>query len=141
MSGRGKAKQGHAFPGDFIALGSKVTASLFTFPQLLKPGCFQSGSSKAVAAAAPQHAAPVLHKSVKVTLTSHHPEGLVTFNMCQVKAMKGVGGSAERLHSSSGPNQWEVVAMDYVDLNDLVPQVFCPSSHIHQINCFIETSY
>ena len=45
--------------------------------------------------------------------------------MCQVKAMKGVGGSAERLHSSSsGPNQWEVVAMDYVDLNDLVPQVF-----------------
>ena len=46
--------------------------------------------------------------------------------MRQVKAMKGVGGSAERLHSSSGPNQWEVVAMDYVDLNDLVPQVlFC----------------
>ena len=44
--------------------------------------------------------------------------------MRQVKAMKGVGGSAERLHSSSGPNQWEVVAMDYVDLNDLVPQVF-----------------
>ena len=47
----------------------------------------------------------------------------------QVKAMKGVGGSGERLHSSSssssGPNQWEVVAMDYVDLNDLVPQVFC----------------
>ena len=24
MSGRGKAKPGHAFPGDFIALGSKV---------------------------------------------------------------------------------------------------------------------
>ena len=42
--------------------------------------------------------------------------------------MKGVGGSAERLHSGpggpSGPNQWEMVAMDYVDLNDLVPQVF-----------------
>ena len=42
--------------------------------------------------------------------------------------MKGVGGSGERLHSSSssssGPNEWEVVAMDYVDLNDLVPQVF-----------------
>ena len=41
--------------------------------------------------------------------------------------MKGVGGSAERLHSGpggpSGPNQWEMVAMDYVDLNDLVPQV------------------
>ena len=55
--------------------------------------------------------------------------------------MKGVGGSAERLHSSSGPNQWEVVAMDYVDLNDLVPQVFCLSGHIHQINCFDETSY
>ena len=32
--------------------------------------CLQSGSSKAVAAAAPQHAAPVLHKSVKVTLPS-----------------------------------------------------------------------
>ena len=48
--------------------------------------------------------------------------------MWQVKAMKGVGGSAERLHSSSsGPNQWEVVAMAYVDLNDLVPQVFCLS--------------
>ena len=31
MSGRGKAKQGHAFPGDFIALGSKVV-----FPRLLQ---------------------------------------------------------------------------------------------------------
>ena len=51
--------------------------------------------------------------------------------MCQVKAMKGVGGSSERLHSSSsGPNQWEVVAMDYVDLNDLVPQVFCHKSFV-----------
>ena len=48
--------------------------------------------------------------------------------------MKGVGGSAERLHSSSGPNQWEVVAMDYVDLNDLVPQVFCVLPVIHSKN-------
>ena len=47
--------------------------------------------------------------------------------------MKGVGGSAERLHSSSGPNQWEVVAMDYVDLNDLVPQVFCPSYSLEKV--------
>ena len=55
--------------------------------------------------------------------------------MWQVKAMKGVGGSAERLHSSSsGPNQWEVVAMDYVDLNDLVPQVFCVLPVIHSKN-------
>ena len=39
--------------------------------------------------------------------------------------MKGVGSSsAERLHTGVGPNQWEMVAMDYVDLNDLVPQVF-----------------
>ena len=38
--------------------------------------------------------------------------------------MKGVGSSsAERLHTGVGPNQWEMVAMDYVDLNDLVPQV------------------
>ena len=65
MSGRGKAKQGLAFPGDFIALGSKVALSQLS---QLKPGCLQSGSSKAVAAAAPQHAAPVLHKSVKVTV-------------------------------------------------------------------------
>ena len=65
MSGRGKAKQGHAFPGDFIALGSKVL--ILTFSQHFKHLCLlQSGSSKAVAAAAPQHAAPVLHKSVKV---------------------------------------------------------------------------
>ena len=35
--------------------------------------------------------------------------------------MKGVGGSGERLQA--GPGQWEAVAMDYVDLNDLVPQV------------------
>ena len=76
-----------------------------------------------MAAAAPPHAAPVLHKSVKVTLPS--PKMIGNLKMWQVKAMKGVGGSAERLHSSSsGPNQWEVVAMDYVDLNDLVPQVF-----------------
>ena len=56
----------------------------------------------------------------------------------QVKAMKGVGGSGERLHSSSsssGPNQWEMVAMDYVDLNDLVPQVFC---HFIQIGIFLD---
>ena len=50
--------------------------------------------------------------------------------------MKGVGGSAERLHSGpggpSGPNQWEMVAMDYVDLNDLVPQVFFAFS-VHKI--------
>ena len=93
--------------------------------------CLQSGSSKAVAAAAPPHAAPVLHKSVKVTLPS--PEMIGNLKMWQVKAMKGVGGSAERLHSSSsGPNQWEVVAMDYVDLNDLVPQVFVfPTCDIH----------
>ena len=39
--------------------------------------------------------------------------------------MKGVGSSStERLHTGVGPNQWEMVAMDYVDLNDLVPQVF-----------------
>ena len=38
--------------------------------------------------------------------------------------MKGVGSSStERLHTGVGPNQWEMVAMDYVDLNDLVPQV------------------
>ena len=85
MSGRGKSKGQHAFPGDFIALGSKA------------------GSSKATTPTAPAHAAPVLHKNVKV------------------KTMKGVGGSGERLQA--GPGQWEVVAMDYVDLNDLVPQV------------------
>ena len=39
----------------------------------------------------------------------------------QVKTMKGVGSSGERLQA--GPGQWEAVAMDYVDLNDLVPQV------------------
>ena len=53
--------------------------------------------------------------------------------------MKGVGGSAERLHSGpggpSGPNQWEMVAMDYVDLNDLVPQVFFAFS-VHNITFF-----
>ena len=39
--------------------------------------------------------------------------------------MKGVGSSStERLHTGVGPNQWEMVAMDYVDLNDLVPQVY-----------------
>ena len=49
--------------------------------------------------------------------------------------MKGVGSSsAERLHTGVGPNQWEMVAMDYVDLNDLVPQVFFFTAQVFLLN-------